>query len=391
MTTESKASETPDPVPSERSEPAAGKGAPRRRRRGVRAGVTAGVAVVVVGAGVTYALIQHDSSEASASSGYSNGSPTSLVPITKGKLSSRIPVSGTLGYEGSYKILNAASGKFTKLPSVGQVIKKGQVIYRVDGKPVFFLKGSTPVYRDLKRGLRGSDVRALNRALVEMGYADKDTLDPDSNYYGWATEDAVEEWQEDLDLDETGVVASDFIVFLPLDELRVTSVAAGPGAPAGTSAEVFQASSTTRQVSVELDASSQSEVEKGDQVSITLPTLKTTPGVVTSVGSVATKSSDGTLTVDVLIRPQDKKATGTLDKAPVQVSIVTDSEASVLSVPVNALLALANGEYAVEVVGDDGVHTLVPIQLGIFDSEAGQVAVTGTGLAAGQKVVVPAS
>jgi hypothetical protein len=93
----------------------------------------------------------------------------------------------------------------------------------------------------------------------------------------------------------------------------------------------------------------------------------------------------------VLIRPQDKKATGTLDKAPVQVSIVTDSEASVLSVPVNALLALANGEYAVEVVGDDGVHTLVPIQLGIFDSEAGQVAVTGTGLAAGQKVVVPAS
>jgi hypothetical protein len=60
-------------------------------------------------------------------------------------------------------------------------------------------------------------------------------------------------------------------------------------------------------------------------------------------------------------------------------------------VPVNALLALASGGYAVEVVAPDGVHHLVAVQLGLFDDTAGLVQVTGSGLAAGQRVVVPAS
>ena len=38
-----------------------------------------------------------------------------------------------------------------------------------------------------------------------------------------------------------------------------------------------------------------------------------------------------------------------------------------------------------------GAHHLVPVQLGLFDDDAGLVQVTGSGLAAGQRVVVPAS
>ena len=49
------------------------------------------------------------------------------------------------------------------------------------------------------------------------------------------------------------------------------------------------------------------------------------------------------------------------------------------------------GGYAVEVVGADGVHELVPVSLGIFDDAAGVIQVTATGLAAGQRVVVPAT
>ena len=57
--------------------------------------------------------------------------------------------------------------------------------------------------------------------------------------------------------------------------------------------------------------------------------------------------------------------------------------------PVDALLAQAGGGYAVEVVGADGIHRLVPVTLGLFDDADGLVQVTGTGLAAGQQVVVP--
>jgi hypothetical protein len=38
-----------------------------------------------------------------------------------------------------------------------------------------------------------------------------------------------------------------------------------------------------------------------------------------------------------------------------------------------------------------GVHQLVGVGVGLFDDAAGMVQVSGSGLAAGQRVVVPAS
>jgi hypothetical protein len=55
------------------------------------------------------------------------------------------------------------------------------------------------------------------------------------------------------------------------------------------------------------------------------------------------------------------------------------------------LLALAGGGYAVEVVDAGGLHHLVPVTLGIFDDASGHVQVSGAGLGAGQRVVVPSS
>jgi hypothetical protein len=75
----------------------------------------------------------------------------------------------------------------------------------------------------------------------------------------------------------------------------------------------------------------------------------------------------------------------------VDVSITTNSAAGVLVVPVNALVALANGGYAVEVVEASGVHQLVAVSVGLFDDAAGLVEVNGAGLAVGEHVVVPTS
>jgi hypothetical protein len=142
-------------------------------------------------------------------------------------------------------------------------------------------------------------------------------------------------------------------------------------------------------VTVALNASQQSQVEVGDQVTITLPNNKTTPGVVWSVGSVATAPSQGgTPTVEVVVIPTDPAATGSLDQAPVRVSIVTATAEDALVVPVNALLAVAGGGYAIETVNRSGVHRLVPVELGLFDDAAGLVQVTGAGVAAGQRIVV---
>jgi hypothetical protein len=166
---------------------------------------------------------------------------------------------------------------------------------------------------------------------------------------------------------------------------------------------LLTASSTTPVVTINLDAAQQTEVKAGEQVTITLPGGNNTPGVVSSVSSVATAPPSGSSggsssggsgsapTITVEVTPTNPKAAGGLNQAPVEVTITTGSVTNALVVPVDALLAQAGGGYAVEVTGAAGTHHLVAVSLGLFDDADGLVQVTGPGLDAGQRVVVPAA
>jgi hypothetical protein len=111
-------------------------------------------------------------------------------------------------------------------------------------------------------------------------------------------------------------------------------------------------------------------------------------GTVAVAPPASSDNSDGP-TITVIVTPTKLSALGNLDQAPVNVSITNATVSNVLTVPVDALLALANGGYAVEVVETSGAHQLVQVTLGLFDDAVGRVQVSGRGLGAGQKVVVP--
>jgi hypothetical protein len=128
-------------------------------------------------------------------------------------------------------------------------------------------------------------------------------------------------------------------------------------------------------------------------VTVTIPGGGEATGTITSIGTVAEQQENeggqpGGATIPVTITLKDTKSAGSLDQAPVQVKLVSDSRKGVLTVPVSALLALSEGGYGVAVV-DGGKREIVAVQLGMFAD--GQVEVTGDGLAEGAKVEVPAS
>jgi hypothetical protein len=318
--------------------------------------------------------------------------PISLQTVARQDLSSQTEVSAILGYADSYSVVNQAQGTVTSLPAVGQVITQGQVLYEVSGAPVVLLYGSTPAYRALSEGMTGADVEELNADLVSLGYVTSQQLSPNSDAFSDSTEVGVETLQKALGVAQNGMLSLGQAVFEP-SAVRVTSVSATLGAPAQPGQPVLSATSTTRQVNVALDADQQSEVAVGDKVTITLPNNHTTPGTISSVGTVATAPASGstssTPTITVLVNPIDPTATGDWDQAPVDVTITTSTVANALVVPVDALLAQAGGGYAVEVVAADGIHRLVPVTLGLFNDANGLVQVTGNGLAAGQRIVVP--
>jgi len=374
--------------------------APRRRR--VILAATGAAAVAGVSIGLVAATTGRGQPSGPAVGGAAG---TATATVTYRTLTSQQQVDGTLGYSGSYGVVNRASGTLTSLPSIGQVVRQGHVLYRVDTSPVVLLYGATPAYRDLNEGDSGPDVKSLNADLVALGDATSSILDPMSDYFGPATAAAVDTLQANLGVSQTGTLTLGQAVFAS-GPVRVTSVNAAKGTLAQPGAVVLQATSTTREVTVNLDAAQQGYVKAGDRVRITLPDQATTGGAVTSVSSVATggsssggssssgssgSSGSNSATVQVTIALRDPGATGTLDQAPVQVAITTATAPDVLTVPVTALLAQPGGGYAVEITGPGTTRTILPVSVGLFDDGQGLVQISGSGLRAGQHVVIPAS
>ncbi len=406
-------------------EPAAGTvaaepGGGRRRGRGrwVAAGAVAVVAVtglVVAGARGAFSGSGPPPTGAAASA-----YQTATATVARRSLVSQTPVDATLGYAGSWNVVNQATGTFTALPAAGRVVRQGQVIYQVSGAPVVLLYGSVPAWRDLAEGVTGPDVTELNAALVKLGYASAAALGPRPgwDYFSAETAYAVGLLQTHLGLTVTGTLPLGQAVFLP-GAARITGPGATTvlGAAAAPGTAVLTATSTRPVVSIALDAGQQTEVRKGDKVSVTLPDGTTTPGAVSSVGTVATSSSassggsggsgsadggqggsgdsgssggSGSATITVLVSLTDPKAAGGLDQAPVTVEIATGSVSNALVVPVSALLAQPGGRYDVEQVTAGGHHHLVAVTPGMFDDASGLMQVTGTSLTVGDHVVVPA-
>jgi peptidoglycan hydrolase-like protein with peptidoglycan-binding domain len=280
---------------------------------------------------------------------------------------------------------------YTMLPEVGQVVRAGQPLYAVDGKPGLLLYGSVTAWRSFVAGMSpGPDVAELNANLRALGYGN-----PSGDMFSGATRTAISGLQRAHGLAQTGELLLGAVIFKP-SAVRVTSVQASLGGAVQPGA-VLAVTSTARVVTIALDASQQASIKVGDEATITMPDNSTTQGVVSAVGSVATTPSGDsngqsqTPTVDVEVTPTNPAATGRLDQAPVQVSVTTASVKNALVVPVNALLALAGGGYAVETVDAAGVHKLVAVGLGLFDDAQGLVQLTDTTVVAGQHVVVPAS
>jgi peptidoglycan hydrolase-like protein with peptidoglycan-binding domain len=280
---------------------------------------------------------------------------------------------------------------YTRLPAAGDIVARGEELYRVGDQPVTLLYGKPAAWRAFAAGMTpGSDVAALNANLRALGFGDELR----GRSFTAATAAAVRAFQSAHGLAPTGRLLLGTVVFAS-GAVRITSVTPKLGA-AVAPGPVLDITSRVRQVVIQLDAGQQAGVKVGDAVTITLPDGRTTRGVVASVGAVATAQQDAqgapqTPTIEVDVRPSDPAATGHLDQAPVTVAITTSTAKDALVVPVPALLALAGGGYAVEEVTASGAHRLVPVSLGLFDDSHGLVQVTETTLTPGRKIVVPST
>jgi Putative peptidoglycan binding domain len=252
---------------------------------------------------------------------------------------------------------------------------------------VVLMYGSLPAYRPLKEGAKGPDVEQLEANLAALGYTGY-TVDEE---YSDLTAKAVKQWQQDLGLKETGQVELGRVVFAP-GAVRVDSTEADTGDATAPGQKVLAYTGTAKAVTLTLDPADQQLAKKGREVGVRLPDGTKVNG---TIGSVTTQlvpaeaGKDAQTKLKVVVALKDAKAqraAAGYGQAGVHVDFTAGERKGVLTVPVAALLALAEGGYGVEAV--HGTRTkYVKVDVGLFAS--GRVEISGTGVAEGTKVGMP--
>ncbi len=172
-----------------------------------------------------------------------------------------------------------------------------------------------------------------------------------------------------------------------------TGSSTGASSGAASADAILASSSTDLVVTVDLDATKQSEAVLHEPVTVELPDGSTVNGKITGVSPVAqssssssstssTSSSAPSATIPVTVSLEKHTDTSALDQAAVSVNFEEQVANNVLSVPVTALLATQGGGYAVQEAAPP--HKLIAVTPGLF--AAGYVQISGPDVQDGMQV-----
>jgi peptidoglycan hydrolase-like protein with peptidoglycan-binding domain len=316
--------------------------------------------------------------------------PAATTKITKQTLADAKTVIGQLDYGDATPLAGKATGTVTWLPAVGATIRRGGALLRADNNPVTLLYGPLPAYRPLVVGTEGPDVKQFEQNLKALGYSGFAV----DEKYSASTASAVKKWQKELGRTETGMVDVAAVVYAA-GPLRVEEQKVRIGAPAA--GDVLTYTGTQKVVTLDVDADDHAWAVRGTSVTVTLPGKVSVTGKIEKVGNEASSDDSGNnqngqnpgtgnATVPVTVTIADQKKLGALAKTPVDVRYVAEERKDVLTVPVAALLALAEGGYGLELVTSGGTQ-IVAVEAGLFAD--GRVEVRGPDIAEGQTVGMP--
>ncbi|MFI6543557.1 peptidoglycan-binding protein [Streptomyces prunicolor] len=235
-----------------------------RRRLGVVVS-----AVVLVGAGGWFAGTQVQSPADAAASHRAPKAGPVTVSVVRQSLTASVVATGSVefasprplslaGPVGSGASAGAdgegAEQRVTKAPVAGTKIKEGDVLMTVNGRPVFALGGSVPMYRALGPGTSGDDVTQLQKALKRLGFDPGGT----GGTYGQGTATAVADWykskgydaQEPSPADQQQLGSLEQAVSAAQETLLTTNSGAGTAGSSetGSSSTPAPQSSTDKQV-----------------------------------------------------------------------------------------------------------------------------------------------
>lgn len=291
-----------------------------------------------------------------------------------------------------------------RFADAGTEVTTGTTLFERNELPVAAIVGDVSALpalaRDLSVGVDdGMDVKLLEQMLASGGFDPDGTMTVDDEF-DTATVSAVMRWWQANDVPFVDLAATDVTVpagsFVVVPSgLETNAVLVADGTTLEHDTVVMNLSKPARVVTTTAPLGDDT-FQEGATIDVVFPDGTEQTGIVTDVGNVATNTSGTpgenpsvTITIEVDGIPD---SAASFVEIPVTLRVVAEEIPDAFVVPVSALLALAEGGYALEVVtgtAPDGTATtsLVAVEVGLFSD--GFVEVTGEDLAAGLEVVVP--
>lgn len=290
------------------------------------------------------------------------------------------------------------------IAAVGTPVTTGTVLLRTGGLPVAAIEGDSSAIPVLDRDLfvgaeAGSDVRLLEQMLSVGGFDAGGTVVVDDTF-DEATATAVLAWWQSIDpaitVDPVDLVvpAGSFVV-VPAG-LQVGDATVSEGTTLTADATVLTLTSPARIVTTTAPIGDDT-FALGAPIDVEFPDGTISTGTVVAVGTAASNPSGepgATPTVDISIRVDDIPASvDSFVSIPVTLRVVDTQIDDAFVVPSSALVALAEGGYAIEVITSPATATapaqttLIPVEPTLYSD--GRVVVTGDQVTAGAEVVVP--
>ncbi|HWK19843.1 MAG TPA: peptidoglycan-binding domain-containing protein [Microbacteriaceae bacterium] len=344
-------------------------------------GVLGGIVLLAAGAAVGWA----GSTVFAPPPDVLDSTPYTTAEVVQGEVGSSINLNTVAEWKSIPIAANLASGTVTSVAvGPGQEVGVGSVLYAVNLRPVVIAQGAVPAFRSLARDTVGADVAQLQAMLTQLGFYSGDV----SGDFGWRTQQAVEDWQASLGLDDDGVVQAGDLVFVPTLPTRISLDAEKVvrGASIGAGDPVISGLPAAPGFRVPVTDAQSAMMPDGTRVEITGPNGEAWEGFVTD--RVAQQQGG---TIDVILSGPDGAPVCGADCGSISVTeqsllrsrIVTVETVTGLTVPSAALVSRADGTIAV--VEEDGTEHRVTV----VTSARGMSVIEG--VSAGTRVRVPVS
>lgn len=304
------------------------------------------------------------------------------VRVEEGTLgrSLRLPATGAWSVEGVIRA--PGGGTITEVVTQAGLMQPGDVVLRLDERPVVLIPGDIPAFRPLAEGSVGRDVAAIQDYLASLRYR----VDETRTRYSAVTTAAVRRWQESLGIEGTGVIGLGDVILIPgpafAAPLRWTD-AVSVGATLGPGLPILERLAAAPVLAISFGGSPPAQLEPGTPGDVAFPA-----GARRSVVLSMIHEGEGSVTATldpptgVLCEPAVcLELVAVAGETPLDVTFTLVPETTGPVVPVAAIGSDAAGRAFV--VLPDGARLSITVRVA-----SGGLAIVD-GIAVGEEIILP--